>query len=704
MPALPAGDKVVGQLRFTKRPTPPHHRVKSSHAQPQHEEQNLDSSQDFSPPRPGSIPVLSFSPKPAYATRPNSMFPSTRSCLWDRTCQGARVPVSVADIIPDIYLQRPALRTLYSYICQRTESSQQANLPITLLVGNVCDNGHRHGQACTLMLNWFDCGMKTSPFASVRTIPKPSVDAEDQICLPVYAMNVDAHEPVVAPKTDYIEILEELHRHWKSPDQLSIPDLLGLHLRCAVRPGEKALSISVEAIVPRYQLFLSPISPLRVQWTPLTQILYETNPKDREKSPQSGFLSLDQSRKIVVLLASDPKTYEHPLVGVWVSGVPRPDSALVWGACLRFLHCRSIQERALMGGSDATAGAGFLILAYQSDCQPPRIYEGTWEHTPAVATPEDAAQVAASAGEVILYDYRSKHPVAGEISALSPGHALRSFKRPGHDSHDSPDPAHEDTFLDAACDDVVDRSRAVLSSPLHVRLHASTCTEAVSSLKAAAQPSFGYEEDLCLHPSSRYGRHAGEEPPAEKASKTSTLRHSVTFEDTQCDAVDRRSEGEEEWIASSHGRGEGDSDHEITAATLASLRETADTDAYARPIRPVPHPAPQRTPDSPTSIPHAHTQRPRLRHTDGGVGISRPVTTSVSHPTDQTSSGPMGSMPPTTTRAGSRVRSVLERGLGANAGCDDRGMAALTRSYPGFRSGDLRKESAKLRTSLAGLE
>lgn len=58
--------------------------------------------------------------------------------------------------------------------------------------------------------------------------------------------------------------------------------------------------------------------------------------------PLWGYLTLNDTRKAVVLLPSDPLVHERPLVGVWVANVPGEwaeeghKHPFVWAAILHY--------------------------------------------------------------------------------------------------------------------------------------------------------------------------------------------------------------------------------------------------------------------------------------------------------------------------------------------------------------------------------
>jgi hypothetical protein len=72
--------------------------------------------------------------------------------------------------------------------------------------------------------------------------------------------------------------------------------------------------------------------------------------------PRVGFLTLNQTRKLVPVLEADPSLSRVPLVGVWTAlDEPYPgrsgaaiSNPLAWAACIRYLYCDHIKDRALV--------------------------------------------------------------------------------------------------------------------------------------------------------------------------------------------------------------------------------------------------------------------------------------------------------------------------------------------------------------------
>ena len=89
--------------------------------------------------------------------------------------------------------------------------------------------------------------------------------------------------------------------------------------------------------------------------------------------PASGYLTMEQTRKLLPLGEGDPKAFEVPLVGVWVAGTADAAAPLAWAAAARFASLRD-------SGRAVTAPNGaFLLLHYAAEppahAMAPKLYE-----------------------------------------------------------------------------------------------------------------------------------------------------------------------------------------------------------------------------------------------------------------------------------------------------------------------------------------
>ncbi|XP_036035331.1 SCL-interrupting locus protein isoform X3 [Onychomys torridus] len=78
---------------------------------------------------------------------------------------------------------------------------------------------------------------------------------------------------------------------------------------------------------------------------------------------------MDETRKLLLLLESDPKVYSLPLVGIWLSGIIHIYSPQVWACCLRYVFSSSIQERVF------SESGNFIVVLYSLTHKEPEFYE-----------------------------------------------------------------------------------------------------------------------------------------------------------------------------------------------------------------------------------------------------------------------------------------------------------------------------------------
>eukprot|EP00041_Stephanoeca_diplocostata_P032122 m.1020716 g.1020716 ORF g.1020716 m.1020716 type:complete len:1031 (-) comp24089_c0_seq3:83-3175(-) len=92
-----------------------------------------------------------------------------------------------------------------------------------------------------------------------------------------------------------------------------------------------------------------------------------------EIKPDYGFLTMDSTRKVVLLHPQDPHVTTRPIIGVWVGpvcgGVRNPAA---WAACVRFLHSAAVTDRCRVGDE-----AAFLLAVYTTGARSPSFYECT---------------------------------------------------------------------------------------------------------------------------------------------------------------------------------------------------------------------------------------------------------------------------------------------------------------------------------------
>ena len=89
--------------------------------------------------------------------------------------------------------------------------------------------------------------------------------------------------------------------------------------------------------------------------TPIFQVQQRT---------RGGYLTMDESRRLLLLLDSDPKAPNFPVVGVWVGGASSVRDPAVWASCTQYVRTELLRDKA------AVPVSGFLLLLYSQDAEP----------------------------------------------------------------------------------------------------------------------------------------------------------------------------------------------------------------------------------------------------------------------------------------------------------------------------------------------
>ena len=141
-------------------------------------------------------------------------------------------------------------------------------------------------------------------------------------------------------------------------------------------------SIRFESIFPTVTILLHRIAPIAILSTPFAVRLMKsssnlemdasrlskeegsprlprnTSFKDIFSLPKMGYLSMNQTRKIIFILENDDAIARVPVVGVWVCLQPMGSLSFegylrhpfVWGACIRYSCSEHLTKRVLLEG------------------------------------------------------------------------------------------------------------------------------------------------------------------------------------------------------------------------------------------------------------------------------------------------------------------------------------------------------------------
>ncbi|XP_064626016.1 SCL-interrupting locus protein homolog [Lineus longissimus] len=286
-------------------------------------------------------------------------FPITKCALWDHTPTGSTVNVHLAYYRNvEIHVEKKVLQ-----LAQRYADDSGSNRYHCLLTGSVLSE--IDGEGVKLLLDRFDPGRDNAGFS-------PSAMVPGDISIPCIMQKKDANSTSQASVSDYITVLKMLEQRCGTNDKVELINFFILKClsKYAASGSDISLAMEFDFITLATSLKATPISSVPIMPTALSKnLMGPMNMSNLQGEPKMGYLTMDHTRKLLLILQSDPKVQTLPLVGIWVTGVRYVYDPYVWCSCLRYLHNNSIQERV------CAAPEAFLVALFSPLHSKPEFYE-----------------------------------------------------------------------------------------------------------------------------------------------------------------------------------------------------------------------------------------------------------------------------------------------------------------------------------------
>uniref|UniRef100_A0A8C3K5V9 STIL centriolar assembly protein n=1 Tax=Calidris pygmaea TaxID=425635 RepID=A0A8C3K5V9_9CHAR len=291
-------------------------------------------------------------------------FPLSKCALWD--------PVPMGDVIgshiayyrnPKLSMMEKTLRLAYRHAKQNEKKLFSCFLLGTLAVDEA-------GEGITLTIDRFDPGREVA--GGSGKIPTASLPGDFLIPCTINAWGPSSDNIIVHSAEDISLAFKGLQHSLCSKESLDLSKLLTLRAHIVFTENLDNLHFNFHwaSITAANTLEYTPVKSVPIIPTALARNLNSPmNIAQVQGTYKCGYLTMDQTRKLLLLLESDPKAYTLPLVGVWLSGVTHICSPQVWACSLRYLFTSSIHERVF------SESGSFLIVLYSLTHKEPEFYE-----------------------------------------------------------------------------------------------------------------------------------------------------------------------------------------------------------------------------------------------------------------------------------------------------------------------------------------
>ncbi|KAL1777464.1 SCL-interrupting locus protein isoform X1 [Sigmodon hispidus] len=263
---------------------------------------------------------------------------------------------------PKLVVTEKAIRLAYRHAKQNKK-----NAPCFLLGSLTVDEDE---EGVTLSVDRFDPGREV-PECLART-PTASLPGDVLIPCKVHTQGLCSRDMTVHNADDFSSALKALQHHVCSKECLDYGKLLSL--RAQITPRESLDGVNFDlywtAITVANSFKCVPVKPIPIIPTALARNLSSNlNISQVQGTYKHGYITMDETRKLLLLLESDPKVYSLPLVGIWLSGIIHIYSPQVWACCLRYMFSSSIQERVF------SESGNFIVVLYSLTHKEPEFYE-----------------------------------------------------------------------------------------------------------------------------------------------------------------------------------------------------------------------------------------------------------------------------------------------------------------------------------------
>uniref|UniRef100_A0A803T0W1 STIL centriolar assembly protein n=1 Tax=Anolis carolinensis TaxID=28377 RepID=A0A803T0W1_ANOCA len=294
-------------------------------------------------------------------------FPPSKCALWNPS------PTGESSVSHLTYYRNLKLNmTEKTLRLAHRHAKQSRRNPFTcFLVGTL--EVDEDGEGVLLIVDRFDPGRQVG--GGLEKIPTALLPGDFLIPCTIY-LGSSLGDVTVHNSQDFNLAFKVIHQNLISQDGLDPSKLVTLKVHMSSIENMDNLNFEFHwaAVTVANALKCTPVKSVPIIPTALARNLSShMNIAQVQGTCKCGYLTMDQTRKLLLVLESDPKAYTLPLVGIWLSGISHIYSPHVWAFCLRYLFSSLIQESVLF--RVPSESGSFLVVLYSLKHNGPEFYE-----------------------------------------------------------------------------------------------------------------------------------------------------------------------------------------------------------------------------------------------------------------------------------------------------------------------------------------
>uniref|UniRef100_UPI000D1D1409 Putative uncharacterized protein n=1 Tax=Trichoplax adhaerens TaxID=10228 RepID=UPI000D1D1409 len=306
----------------------------------------------------------------------NENLPEIMTKLWDSKAQGEQEELHLlkgSDCNLTIDITEKCLRLAQRSAYQlHTETSATKRIQKFFLLGSLNIN---KDDRVIINIDRFDPGRIIDRKEGNKSLHVPTAVIPGDVIIPLSMQLACLGSEGVSPFSisEYYDAFQTLTKNLKlSCDSVDIKDMLSLKIHATYYVDSDEISINVTSgvVVPSALITAVPILPVSIVPTALARSLsgplHLSNFQDTQKS---GYVAINNSHNLLLVLDSDPKLSSIPLVGIWVDGVISIHHPYVWSACMRYLYSQRLTNKIRDGST------GFILVLYTQTRPKPEFWE-----------------------------------------------------------------------------------------------------------------------------------------------------------------------------------------------------------------------------------------------------------------------------------------------------------------------------------------